>query len=74
MARFDGKVVLITGGGRGIGLASALAFAREGAKLVIGNQNVEEGQSVVEQSKKLGADAIEFQTASFYSIHIFKYG
>lgn len=35
MGKFDGKVVIITGGGKGIGLGISKAFAKEGANLVI---------------------------------------
>ena len=37
--RLDGKVAVITGGGSGIGRASALTFLREGARVVIGDMN-----------------------------------
>ena len=51
------KVVLITGALTGIGRATALAFAEEGARIVISGRHEEEGQDLVGELGKLGADA-----------------
>jgi len=45
--RFEDKVVTVTGASVGIGKAIALAFAREGAKIIIGNRNPEAAQDTV---------------------------
>src|SRR5579864_9390427 len=45
--QFGGKVALVTGGGSGIGRASALAFAREGAAVVVADTSIEPGQETV---------------------------
>lgn len=58
MSRFDGQVVLITGGGTGIGRSTAIAFAREGAKVVIGNRNEQRGAEVVEEIRSAGGEAV----------------
>jgi NAD(P)-dependent dehydrogenase (short-subunit alcohol dehydrogenase family) len=50
-------VVLITGALTGIGRATALAFAQEGARMVISGRHDEEGQKLVGELGKLGAEA-----------------
>ena len=50
-------VVLITGALTGIGRATALAFAREGARVVVSGRHDEEGRKVVADLHELGAEA-----------------
>jgi NAD(P)-dependent dehydrogenase (short-subunit alcohol dehydrogenase family) len=60
--RFAGKSVLITGGSSGIGRATVLAFAAEGANLVVGDINPDDGAKVVAQAKARGANAVFLQS------------
>jgi len=57
MKEFEDKVALVTGGGSGIGRATALAFAGKGAQVVIGNRNVERGEETVAMIRKAGGTA-----------------
>ena len=56
--RLDGKVCVITGAGSGIGRASALRFAREGATVVVTDLFVESAQAV---AAEIGAKAMAMQ-------------
>jgi len=57
----DGKSALITGGGGGIGRATALAFAREGARVAVADLSAEAARETVAQVNAAGGQAISYR-------------
>jgi NAD(P)-dependent dehydrogenase (short-subunit alcohol dehydrogenase family) len=57
MRVLEGRVALVTGGGSGIGRAAALALAREGARVVVANRRVREGEETVGLIQAAGGEA-----------------
>jgi NAD(P)-dependent dehydrogenase (short-subunit alcohol dehydrogenase family) len=62
MSKFTGKIVLVTGGASGIGLASAKAFASREAHVVIAGRRATEGQRAVDDIVRDGGRAQFIQT------------
>lgn len=56
--RFQDQVVFITGAASGIGKAAALQFAKEGAKLLLADIQIEEGEALAETLRNAGTDAV----------------
>jgi 3-oxoacyl-[acyl-carrier protein] reductase len=59
--RLAGKVSIITGAGQGIGEATAIKFAKEGAKVAVCDINMETVNHVVDEVTKAGGEAIGFK-------------
>ena len=56
--RLEGKVAIVTGSGMGLGQATALLFADEGAQVVVAEINQEAGEDTVAQIRGRGGDAL----------------
>jgi NAD(P)-dependent dehydrogenase (short-subunit alcohol dehydrogenase family) len=62
MKEFEDKVAVVTGGSSGIGRATAIAFAREGAKVVVADIEAEGGEATVKAINDAGGVAIFVRT------------
>src|SRR6187200_3099974 len=59
---FTGKVALVTGATSGIGRATAVAFAKAGAKVAVAGRREEEGSEVVREIEQAGGEALFVRT------------
>jgi NAD(P)-dependent dehydrogenase (short-subunit alcohol dehydrogenase family) len=62
MKQFEGKVAIVTGGTSGIGRATAIAYSREGAKVVVTGRRAEKGAETVDLIKEAGGQGLFIQT------------
>lgn len=61
MSRLQNKVCIITGAASGMGESEAIAFAQQGAKLIIADMNFEQADQVAEKIINAGGEAFAFQ-------------
>ncbi|GCE22360.1 SDR family oxidoreductase [Dictyobacter kobayashii] len=58
MGKLDGRVAFVTGAGRGIGAATALRLAEDGARIVVADIDTDGSQQVVAEIEKVGSQAL----------------
>jgi len=61
-SKFKGDVALVTGGSSGIGRATALAFARDGAKVVVASRRTDQSEETVHLIEAAGGQALFVRT------------
>ena len=62
MGRLNGKVAIVTGAGAGMGRATALLLAKEGAKVMVANRTPETGEETIRLIKDAGGEATFVKT------------
>ncbi len=62
MSTLDGKVAVVTGASSGIGRETAVALAKAGAKVVLGNRRAAEGEETVRMIEEAGGTAVFVKT------------
>jgi NAD(P)-dependent dehydrogenase (short-subunit alcohol dehydrogenase family) len=62
MSNFTGKIALVIGGTSGIGRATAIAFAQEGASVVVAGRRQTEGEETIRLVKEAGGDGVFVET------------
>lgn len=61
MGRLDGRVAFVTGAGRGIGAATALRLAEEGARVALADLDISGCEGVAAEIRALGSEALVFE-------------